>query len=413
MLRDFTQSFLQLVQLRDDIEATYTEFAKHPHHFITGDKFKGYFRPQKLPKSLRTLHEMLNRENPSLPTAQRSFSLVRHHERWLQGRTAALAADEACGDRRYPCTVTFISASQYGAGAWLDLAPDGTFGTKIESPKCEVMLERRGRLNIAMAEGTNDMLLAAGEEADYKGDGMANKGEFNRRHNATNRATYDYVRAAATGPVILGDKEKPHLTEALNAGHVVDLAEICGNDETGADVLYETKVPMPVQKTRHGGRHRDGSGAPCDVGHLYGFGNTLERYLVMVKGCLQRGGPSSGPYDHTTGKGRVSAAKGDYHDGLFNKRSTVVLNLVEALGGLSPTGASRLWRVARRVQVKGARDGTMYGRLRISTKSFVAQHVQRMSRAAVYNDARNICEQIGAHKQKALQRCPHVHAPAP
>ena len=72
-------------------------------------------------------------------------------------------------------------------------------------------------------------------------------------------------------------------------------AEICGNDETGADVLYETKVPMPVQKTRHGGRHRDGSGAPCDVGHLYGFGNTLERYLVMVKGCLQRCGPSSGP----------------------------------------------------------------------------------------------------------------------
>ena len=55
MLRDFTQSFLQLVQLRDDIEATYTEFAKHPHHFITGDKFKGYFRPQKLPKSLRTV----------------------------------------------------------------------------------------------------------------------------------------------------------------------------------------------------------------------------------------------------------------------------------------------------------------------------------------------------------------------
>ena len=50
-----------------------------------------------------------------------------------------------------------------GAGAWLDLAPDRIFGTKIESPTFEVMLERRGRLNIAMAEGTNDMLLAAGE----------------------------------------------------------------------------------------------------------------------------------------------------------------------------------------------------------------------------------------------------------
>ena len=82
----------------------------------------------------------------------------------------------------------------------------------------------------------------------------------------------------------------------------------------------------------------------------------------------------AGHYDHTTGKGQVSAAN---------------------------------------VYLLGARVGTMYGRLRISTKSFVAHHVQRMSRAAVCNDARNICEQIGAHKQKALQRCPHVHAPAP
>ena len=101
-----------------------------------------------------------------------------------------------------------------------------------------------------------------------------------------------------------------------------------------------------MQKTQHSGQRRDGSGAPRDVGHLYGFGNTLERYLLLVKGCKQRGGPASGPYDHATGKGRVLAAKGDYNDALVNKRSSVVLNLVdtvEALGGLSlPTwsGAS-------------------------------------------------------------------------
>ena len=56
------------------------------------------------------------------------------------------------------------------------------------------------------------------------------------------------------------------------------------------------------------------------MGHLYGFGNTLERYLLLVKGCKQRGGPASGPYDHATGKGRVLAAKGDYNDALVNKR---------------------------------------------------------------------------------------------
>ena len=80
------------------------------------------------------------------------------------------------------------------------------------------------------------------------------------------------------------------------------------------------------------GRSRDNSGAPRDVGHLYGFGNTLEYYLVMVKGCKQRGGPASGPYDHTTGKGCVHATDGHYKDGLYNKGSTVILNLVEALG---------------------------------------------------------------------------------
>ena len=42
------------------------------------------------------------------------------------------------------------------------------------------MLERRGRLDIAMAKGANDALLAAGEDTDYKGDNMSNKGEFNR-----------------------------------------------------------------------------------------------------------------------------------------------------------------------------------------------------------------------------------------
>ena len=89
----------------------------------------------------------------------------------------------------------------------------------------------------------------------------------------------------------------------------------------------------------------------------------------------------------------------------------VVFNLVEALGGLSPPGAARLWKVARRTQVRGARDGTSYGRLRISTKSFVSHHVQRMSRAAVYNDARNICEQVAAQKQKALQHGPRTTPP--
>ena len=95
-------------------------------------------------------------------------------------------------------------------------------------------------------------------------------------------------------------------------------------------------------------------------------------------------------------------SRGDYHDALHNKRSTVIVNLVEATGGLSPPSAGRLWRQARRAGVKGARDGTRYGTLRISPKSFVVHHTQRISKAAVIGDARNIKEQIRARKSQAL-----------
>ena len=74
------------------------------------------------------------------------------------------------------------------------------------------------------------------------------------------------------------------------------------------------------------------------------------------------------------------------------------------MGGLSPPSAGRVWRLARRAGVKGARDGTRYGTLRISPKSFVVHHVQRISMAAVVGDARNIKDQVRASKSQALHR---------
>ena len=72
------------------------------------------------------------------------------------------------------------------------------------------------------------------------------------------------------------------------------------------------------------------------------------------------------------------------------------------MGGLSPPSAGRIWRLARRAQVKGARDGTQYGKLRISPRSFVVHHVQRISKAAVIGDARNIKDQVRAVKSQAV-----------
>ena len=41
----------------------------------------------------------------------------------------------------------------------------------------------------------------------------------------------------------------------------------------------------------------------ASVGHLYGFGNTLDKALTAVVGCKERGRQVDGPLDHSTGKG--------------------------------------------------------------------------------------------------------------
>ena len=41
------------------------------------------------------------------------------------------------------------------------------------------------------------------------------------------------------------------------------------------------------------------------MGHLYGFGNTLDKALTGVVGCKERGRQVDGPLDHSTGKGWV------------------------------------------------------------------------------------------------------------
>ena len=50
------------------------------------------------------------------------------------------------------------SASQPEAGAWLDIFPDGTASTRIESAPFEVGLERRGGLRITLAADAFDEL---------------------------------------------------------------------------------------------------------------------------------------------------------------------------------------------------------------------------------------------------------------
>ena len=130
------------------------------------------------------------------------------------------------------------------------------------------------------------------------------------------------TRAVAIGQVVQGDKEKPELTDMINTTCAVDLAELEGDEATGADVCQEYKVVAPLTKSRRMGR---GSvlhgGTVADVGHLYAFGNTEERYRIKILGCKGKGTLGvDRPFNHTTKVGSVKERTGDYEDALRNKK---------------------------------------------------------------------------------------------
>jgi hypothetical protein len=183
----------------------------------------------------------------------------------------------------------------------------------------------------------------------------------------------------------------------------MDLAELEGDDDTGADVLYEIKVPSALLKGRSAGKgSAKHGGKPGSVGHAYAFGNTEEHYRRMILGCRRRGRPRDGPMSHKNGKGWVKAHEGAYHDAQFKKRSTVVPFIVETTGGIVPHARVQVGRLARRAEGKGKRDSTKYGSSRTSAKTFFHHHVQQLSKAAVVGDAQAMRREIRAGKQRAI-----------
>ena len=81
------------------------------------------------------------------------------------------------------------------------------------------------------------------------------------------------------------------------------------------DVHYEVKSWNPLIKSttaRGAGVSWENGGTVASVGHLYGFGNTLDKALTGVVGCKERGRQQvDGPLDHSTlekGMGSASAS---------------------------------------------------------------------------------------------------------
>ena len=190
------------------------------------------------------------------------------------------------------------------------------------------------------------------------------------------------------------DKERPGLTSHLNEGHVVDMAEL--NDAPdGTSRLNELKVYSGLSKHYDGGRGSTlNGGTPTSVGHLYACGNTEERLRLGNLGCAERGHPSHGAFDHSTGRGWVHERRGCYHDGIFNKRNATDLLLHETLGGgFSPPAVAKICRLGRKVK-QGACDRTRYTSRR--PISYVNHHAQRISLSILKADAAGI---IAASRQ--------------
>ena len=135
------------------------------------------------------------------------------------------------------------------AGGWLDIPPDGTWDATITTPAFVIGLQRRYGLPISSAAAAFDALEARGEPVDRLGDGLANAGSYNKRHNAVVSAVRRMVAACAVGPIVLGDKESPWKTASICDTHVPDVVELEADDTgTGGDTIYEIKVPTPLKK---------------------------------------------------------------------------------------------------------------------------------------------------------------------
>ena len=210
----------------------------------------------------------------------------------------------------------------------------------------------------------------------------------------------DMVSAVAVGQVGKGDKADEDATAALNAGTVVDIFELEGDEATGGDSLLEVKVPSPTTKTRKAGKgSAKNGGNPESCGHQVAFGNTEEFYRREVFGLKGRGRARDGPFNHKTGRGWVKAHKGTYHDALHVKKSRVSLMLVETTGAISPRSLTVIGYHARRARGKHGRDSTKYGGSRASATDYFTHHVQRISMAAAIGEAAGIHRAIMIKKQ--------------
>ena len=141
-------------------------------------------------------------------------------------------------------------------------------------------------------------------------------------------------------------------------------------------------------------------GTYASVGHRYAFGNTHERYRMLILGTRRRGRKRDGPLNHKTGRGWSRYRTGAYEDGM-QKGARVTVLLTESTGAVSFDALKYVAYLSRRARGRKSRDSTSYGRSNTSATHFYTHHVQRLSMAAAIGDVKAIHENLTGLKQLA------------
>ena len=137
----------------------------------------------------------------------------------------------------------------------------------------------------------------------------------------------------------------------------------------------------------------------------------MNQKLRAVLSCPRRKLDCEGPLDHTTGRGWVKKHVGKY-DVPLRLGCNVTAFIVETSGAIEERALKYVSYLTRRTRGAHARDGTAYGRSRVSTTSFYAHHTQRISKAAVCGDIGGMLDTIRGRTQTLLAGSAGASAPA-
>ena len=162
---------------RDRVARVHAAYDAFEYHTLQGDKLPR-FRPGSLTPAARLpapdrLFAPDDADKVPTPPSQKALSSIVHHGRWLAQMDALhefdRTAEDTAIDRRE--ATRFVSASQWGAGMWLEAAPDTSLPhSRLKSAPYLAALQRRLGLYLSAARAPNDTLAGAGEEPDWLGD---------------------------------------------------------------------------------------------------------------------------------------------------------------------------------------------------------------------------------------------------